>query len=155
MTDFELQRDLRALRGPRQPQTDLWAGIAARIEAGSGSARTPRMGQRRWFPLASAAAIAVAVSAGVFSLALQRQYVERSEASIDAAPSVRSQIERARALAAHGDPRIAGAEVVLDAASSELEQALQQQPDAVYLVGLINRTHAQRRKLARLGMHAG
>ena len=117
--------------------------------------RPLRSRKRHWLPLASAAAIAVAVSADVFSLALQRQYADRGAASIDDAPSVRSQIERARALAAHGDPRIAGAEVVLDAADTELEQALQQQPDAVYLVGLINRTHAQRRKLARLGMHAG
>ena len=53
------------------------------------------------------------------------------------------------------DPRLASAEVVLEAASEELEQALQQQPDAVFLVGLINRTHAQKRKLARLGLNAG
>lgn len=153
MTDFELQRDLRALRGPRQPQTDLWAGISARIE--SRTAMTLPSRKRRWLPLATAAALALAVSAGLFSLALQRQHVDRGQASIDSTLSVSEQITRARELAASGDPRLAGAEVVLDAASTELEHALQQQPDAVFLVGLINRTHAQRRKLARLGMHAG
>ncbi len=153
MTDFELQRDLRALRVPRQPRNDLWSGIAARIEAPA--AQQPAATRRRWFPLAAAASVAVAVSAGMFSIALQGQHAMTGAADAGDTPSVRAQIERAHELATRGDPRLAGAEVVLDAASAELEQALQQQPDAVYLVGLINRTHAQRRKLARLGMHAG
>ncbi|MEO8010559.1 MAG: hypothetical protein ABI650_02825 [Dokdonella sp.] len=155
MNDFELQRQLRELRGPRAPSNDLWAGIAERL--GSQCTALPASRQRRWWPLAAAATIALALTTGIFSLSLQRHAAERDAAvagSIEM-PSVRQQIDRARALALIGDPRLASAEVVLDAASVELEQALQQQPDAVYLVGMINRTHAQRRKLARLGIDAG
>jgi hypothetical protein len=155
MTDFELQRDLRGLRGPREPQHDLWPQIAQRIAAEARASAPPR--RRTWLPFAAAAAITLAVSAGIFSLALQRQVdsTDAGFASFEHGPSVQSQIERARELAASGDPRLASAEVVIDVASEELEQALQQQPDAVFLVGLINRTHAQRRKLARLGINAG
>lgn len=150
MNDFELQRDLRALRGPRAPSTDLWSRIAAGIEAEA--ARPPARARRRWLPLGVAAALALAMGSGVAMLALD--HPSRSELA-EVPLTVREQIERARELALTGDPRLASAEVVLDTATGELEQALQQQPDAVFLVGLINRTHAQRRKLARLGMHAG
>lgn len=155
MNDFELQRQLRDLRGPRDPSSDLWPGISERIRIAQASVAEPR--QRRWLPLSAAAAIALAVTTGIFSLSLQQQASERDAtlAGTGTMPTVREQIDRARALALTGDPRLAGAEVVLDAATLELEQALQQQPDAVYLVGMINRTHAQRRKLARLGMDAG
>lgn len=154
MNDFELRRELRELRRPLDPQRDLWPQIARQIAASSRSARAP-IRRRRW-PLTVAAGLVMAVAAGVFSLALQDRG-ERS-ASNDAAPraglDVSQQIQRARELAASGDPRLAGAEVVLDSASQELDSALQQQPDAVFLVGLINRTHAQQRKLARLGLDA-
>ena len=33
MNDFEIQRDLRRMNAPREPQRDLWTGIATRIEA--------------------------------------------------------------------------------------------------------------------------
>ena len=92
----------------------------------------------------------------MFSLTLQDRGERKVNTDI-ASPSklnVGQQIQRARELAASGDPRLASAEVVLDAASQELDHALQQQPDAVFLVGLINRTHAQQRKLARLGLDA-
>lgn len=154
MNDFELRRELRELRGPREPQHDLWPQIARQIAASSQAQSMP-IRRRRW-PLAIAAAVAMAVGAGVFSLALQ-DHTERT-ASIETASrsglNVSEQIQRARELAASGDPRLASAEVVLDVASQELDLALQQQPDAVFLVGLINRTHAQQRKLARLGLDA-
>lgn len=150
MNDFELQRDLRALRGPRAPATDLWPRIAAGIAADA--SRPPARVRRRWIPLGIAAAFALVMGSGVALLALQQP--SRSELA-EVPLTVREQIERARELALTSDPGLASAEVVIDTATGELEQALQQQPDAVFLVGLINRTHAQRRKLARLGMHAG
>ncbi|HMM67320.1 MAG TPA: hypothetical protein PKC03_10295 [Dokdonella sp.] len=155
MNDFELRRELREMRVPREPQHDLWTQISRRLDAGS--AMPKPVARRAWWPLAAAAGVALAVTAGLFSLTLQRQGESREAelAGLRDGPSVREQIERARELASTGDPRLAGAEVVIDAASDELEQALQQHPDAVFLVGLINRTHAQRRKLARLGLNAG
>ncbi len=154
MTDFEFRRELRELRSPREPQHDLWPQIARQIAAASQPTGAP-VRRRRW-PLATAAGLAVAIGAGVFSLALQdhRERMASNDGLSRSGLDVGRQIERARALAAAGDPRLASAEVVLDAASQELDQALLQQPDAVFLVGLINRTHAQRRKLARLGLDA-
>jgi hypothetical protein len=153
MNDFELRRELRELRVPREPQRDLWTRIARKIQAQPESVATPQH-RRTWLPLAAAASIALAVTVGVLSVAMQRMSPP-AEAGNAIPPSAREQIERARELATSGDPRLAGAEVVIDAASSELELALQHRPDAVFLVGLINRTHAQRRKLARLGLNAG
>ena len=53
------------------------------------------------------------------------------------------------------DPRLAGPNLVLDAAHSELQQALEAHPDAVFLVSLLNRTNAQRMKLDQFGAKAG
>lgn len=154
MTDFEFRRELRNLGGPREPQHDLWPQIARRIAAESQAAAVP-IRRRRW-PLAIAAGVAMAIGVGMFSWAMHGRL--DPEASKEFAShnrlDVGEQIQRAREQAALGDPRLVSAEVVLDAASSELDHALEQQPDAVFLVGLINRTHAQRRKLARLGLDA-
>jgi hypothetical protein len=156
MTDFELRRELRDLRMPREPQRDLWPQIARRLNAEPEQPAVPAR-RRPWLPLALAAGIAAALSAGLYSLVQQHPSAadDAPMASLHDGPTVREQIERARELASTGDPRLAGAEVVIDSASEELEQALQQRPDAVFLVGLINRTQAQRRKLARLGITAG
>jgi hypothetical protein len=156
MTDFEFRRELRELRAPREPARDLWPQIASRISAESTVATMPRRRSFRW-PMAVAAGVVMAITFGLFSLNLPGRSV-RTATTETAWPEridVSQQIQHARDLAETGDPRLASAEVVLDAASSELDHALEQQPDAVFLVGLINRTHAQRRKLARLGLDAG
>ena len=158
MNEFELRRELRGLRGALEPGKDLWPQIAQRLQTEESSGHAPvSKRSRRWLPLSAAAAIAGSLSAGIFSMAMQGPSFEDSPASSARTESlsVQAQIERARELALTVDPRLAGAEVVVDAANAELEEALQQQPDAVYLVGLINRTHAQKRKLARLGFNAG
>ncbi len=156
MTDFEIQRRLRDLRTPHEPSHDLFPQIARRI-AEAQRAEAPVRRRRGLVPFAAAAAMALATTVGVVSLAVHDQRMGDAEATAmrPAMPSVREQIDRARELATSSDPRLASAEVVLDAATAELEQALEQQPDATFLVGLINRTHAQRRKLARLGLTAG
>lgn len=158
MNEFELRRELRELRSDREPARDLWPQIASRMQCEELPAEVPvRKRRANWLPLSAAAAIAVSLGAGIFSMALQGPSFADPAAPDGMPPgfSVQSQIERARELALTVDPRLAGAEVVVDAANAELEEALRQQPDAVYLVGLINRTHAQRRKLARLGLDAG
>jgi hypothetical protein len=156
MTDFELRRELRELRAPREPARDLWPQIARKIAAESAGATVPRRRLARW-PLAIAAGVVMAITFSLFSLdrPWHSDRTARDETANRDGIDVGQQIQHARDLAATGDPRLASAEVVLDAASSELDHALEQQPDAVFLVGLINRTHAQRRKLARLGLDAG
>ena len=153
MNDFEIQRRLRELRVAREPEHDLWPGIRQRLGAEL-PAPAPRARRHRWLPLAAAAMIAAVTTAGLSAVVVQHHAAE-APLPVQASLSAGEQIERARTLARSAHPDLAGAEVVLDSASSELEQALQQQPDAVFLVGLINRTHAQRRELARLGLHAG
>ena len=155
MNDFELRRQLRELRTPREPQNNLWPLIARQIAA-PGQATTGSVRRRFRLPWALAASLAMVISAGVSFLAVQEHTTSASIANdLGQRPDVSQQIQRARELARSGDPRLASAEVVLESASSELDLALQQQPDAIFLVGLINRTHAQQRKLARLGLDAG
>lgn len=148
MSDFELRRALRELRQPVEPGPSVWAGIERGIKARPQQA--PR--SRRW-TLAAAAALVLAVGAAGLALNVQRHGQGRPEEGARNA-SVNDRIQLARSTASTRDPRLAAPSVVLDAASAELELALQQQPNAPYLVNLINNTHAQREKLARLGSHA-
>jgi len=154
MTDFEIQRRLREMNAPREPQDDLWAGIASRISTQAAAASR----RRNWLPLAAAAALMLAVVGGTLMLGM-RQTPLQNVASIDAGtlPAQRISPTDAQAFgrAPGGDPRLVGAAVVLDAAHAELQQALEQRPDAVFLVSLLNRTNARRMKLDHYGTSAG
>ncbi len=150
MTDLEIQRRLRQLNTPRLPQTDLWVAIAPRL---AGTASTPIVQRRRrWLPLAAAASLLLAVVAGSIVFGV-RQYSATHDIAATDVPAHSSLDPRERAHV--GDPRLVGAVVVLDAAHAELEQALDQRPDAVFLVSLLNRTNARRLKLDRYGANAG
>ena len=157
MTDFEIQRKLRAMNAPRMPGHDLWPAIAARIESAP-QASAPRATRRRWIPFAAAAGFVLVVAASLVTFTLR----ERAPASSDIDYAMTTRVERIspqqareEALRTGQDPRIAGANIVLDAAHSELQQALEQHPDAVFLVSLLNRTNAQRMKIEQLGANAG
>jgi hypothetical protein len=157
MTEFEIQRKLRAMNAPREPDRDLWPAIAARIESAS-EASAPHTARRRWIPLAAAAGTVFAI-VGALAFFAMRGHID-TNASDDYAMA--THIERIspaeareQALRSGEDPRLAGANIVLDAAHSELQQALEQHPDAVFLVSLLNRTNAQRMKLEQFGAKAG
>jgi len=155
MTDFEIQRGLRGMNAPRAPSRDLWPAIAARIENASGAA-APRA-KRRWLPLAMAAATLFAMVGGALTITLHQRTAD-SSAVADATPRIERispREAREQALRSGEDPRLAGANIVLDAAHSELQQALEQHPDAVFLVSLLNRTNAQRMKIEQFGAKAG
>jgi hypothetical protein len=157
MTEFEIQRNLRAMNAPRMPERDLWPSIAARIEAGESSA--PRATRRRWLPLAAAASTVLAIAGSLHFVTL-RDHTGAPIESDDYAMATRfqritPQEARDEALRSGQDPRLAGANIVIDAAHSELQQALEQHPDAVFLVSLLNRTNAQRMKIEQLGAKAG
>jgi hypothetical protein len=157
MTEFEIQRNLRAMNAPRMPERDLWPSIAARIQAGETA--TPRAARRRWLSLAAAASTVFAIAGSLTFFALH----DRSNASADTDDyamathfqRITPQEARDQALRSGQDPRIAGANIVIDAAHTELQQALEQHPDAVFLVSLLNRTNAQRMKIEQLGAKAG
>lgn len=158
MTDFEIQRRLRELKVTRPPQSDLWPAIAARIAAAP--ARTPIIRRRTArLPIATAAALLLAM-AGTFSIVRLQQH-STPEGTITANAILTHVLPvspndvAAFANAPNGDPRLISAAVVLDAAHAELEQALEQRPDAVFLVSLLNRTRARRADLDHFGASAG
>ena len=157
MTEFEIQRDLRAMNAPRMPQRDLWPSIAARIEAAPDEA-VSRVVRRRWIPLAAAAGTVLAIAGSLLVFTLRERVPTSSDFDYGMAMRVERitpKEAREAALRTGEDPRLAGANVVLDAAHSELQQALEQHPDAVFLVSLLNRTNAQRMKLEQFGAKAG
>jgi hypothetical protein len=161
MTEFEMQRDLRAMNKPRLPARDLWPAIAARIDASPATsasiAPTPAR-RRRWIPLAAAAGTVLAIVGGLLIFTLSKQAAPTSDdgyASTTRFETISPREAREQALRTGADPRLAGANIVIDAAHSELQQALEQHPDAVFLVSLLNRTNAQRMKLEQFGAKAG
>jgi hypothetical protein len=137
--EFELRRTLRELNAPREPDTDLWPAIAARLEATTTQARP-----RRWLPLALAASAAVAIAASAVALVGLRGH------SVSVNPA-HPTAEHASPLPDRGDPRLVAATVVLDAAKAELEQALAQDPGSRLLNNLLDRTARQRHNLDRWG----
>jgi len=154
MNDFEIQRGLRQMNTPRVPQTDLWPGIAARIAAAE--AQPTRAVHRPWLPFAAAASLLLAVGAAVVLLQMQpRDDATLANSAMPMPTRVSPKDARDFSRAPGGDPRLVGAAVVLDSAHAELEQALEQRPDAVFLVSLLNRTNARRMKLEHYGARAG
>lgn len=154
MTDFELQRRLRDLRTDVAPQRDLFPAIAARIQGRQLS--TTRVRRRSPWLYAVAAAILVSVITviGVGQLATPRVDTDLAQQSVDPA-TLPGMNAAAVAAAPGGDPRLAAATRVIDDARSQLELAIAERPDAVFLVSLMNRANAQQMKLERLGGNAG
>ena len=158
MTEFEIQRNLRAMNAPRMPGRDLWPSIAARIETPSELPIASAVTRRHWIPLAAAAGTVLAIAGGLLIYTLRDRVASSSTndyASATRIERISPQEARDQALRTGQDPRLAGANIVLDAAHSELLQALDQHPDAVFLVSLLNRTNAQRMKLEQFGAKAG
>ena len=153
MNDFETQRGLRQMNTPRMPQVDLWPGIAARIATAETQPR--RSAHRNWLPLAAAASVLIALGAGIAVLRTPDDAALSANRSMPMPSRVSPADARDFARAPDGDPRLVGAAVVLDSAHAELEQALEQRPDAVFLVSLLNRTNARRMKLEHYGARAG
>lgn len=157
-SEFQWRRQLRDIGGPVQPQRDLWLDIASRIAAEQPAAAAPAAPSRwrRALPFAAAASVMLA---GLLATALWQSgsvppdpvqvAVETAQGETAAAlASTNKQFRQVRPQ----DPRLVAATVELDAAAEQIEQMLQQQPDAVFLVGLLNRTNERRLKLARMGL---
>jgi hypothetical protein len=143
MNEFEWLRQTRAVDRPVTPTRDLWPGIAGRLaEATPAASARPRRSIAPWALAASLAALSVL--AGGLSL---RQ-----------APMPATQYAHAETHASPWkprDPRLSGAAIELDAARSELTQAMQQAPQAAFLQRLLDRTNHQRSRLERFEHEAG
>ena len=148
--EFAWRRQMRELDHAVEPAHDLWSQIHARIvvtETRRG--RWPRIG------LAIAAAALIACAIG---LIVPRMH-SATTLLVQVAPSMRStpiaavsdttSMRTALDWAVPADSALATAAQDLDSASADLQQALEQRPDAVFLVGLLNRTNGQRMRLLR------
>jgi hypothetical protein len=171
--EFEWRNEMRKLGGPVEPAGDLWPSIAARI-AGT-PAQMPARPRRRqvgWFAIA--ATVIVAIGAGTTAYRWQSSTPGRSPSAAEAtdgrerppgtslgnaktaqAPSGPERPRTALDWAVPADPQLAATVQNLDSASAQLQDALEQRPDAVFLVGLLNRTNAQRLRLMRKSPYAG
>lgn len=163
MNDFELLRDLRAMRRPAEPAADLWPAIAARIAPAAGAGPAPR---RPMWPEALAASLVLGLGA-LLAFGTRESSTVPAPASVSVpAPadgrlpwSVREAMtldaafagalaEARRAAPAPGGA-VLRADRELEAAQRALEDALAQQPEAVHLLDLLRRTHEQRLRLAQ------
>ncbi len=150
MTDFELQRRLRDLRVSVAPERDLFPAIAARIQ-GRQLATTQIRRRSPWLYAAAAAILVSVITAiGIGQMATHRADTNLARRIVDPA-TLPGMNAAAVAGAPGGDPRLAAAAMEIDDARSQLEQAIAERPDAVFLVSLMNRTNAQHMKLERLG----
>ncbi len=145
--EFEWRNEMRKLGGPMQPTRDLWPRISARIGTQPQRRHRPQIG------LAIAASALIACGAGLIA---QRMQARSQSAVIVAQAAVDIDIPRtALDWATPANPALASAAQDLDGASAQLQQALEQQPDAVFLVGMLNRTNGQRMRLLQQAPYAG
>ncbi|HRG15791.1 MAG TPA: hypothetical protein PLB00_07335 [Pseudomonadota bacterium] len=166
MDELEYRRLLKTLPHAIEPDRDLFPGIAARLET-----RAVAKSQRRGlFPFAAAAGFtAVAIAAGW--MALQRAPGEMPAPTV--AESAPMMLREARALRAEfdaalvagtanrwtqvreqADPRFVAAWTELDAAEAELSEALEQDPNARFLLNRLKQVQEQRLHLAQKALSA-
>jgi hypothetical protein len=143
--EFEWRNQMRELDGPLEPARDLWPDVAARIAAQRPQrSRFPRIG------MAIAASLVIAVAAGLIAQRMpQHRSVVAEDTGEDTIP--RPALEWAQP----ENPVLAAAAQDLDGASAQLQQALEQNPEAVFLVGMLNRTNGQRMRLLQQAPYAG
>ena len=163
--ELEIRRGLRQLPREREPQRDLWAGIEARIVATAQSPAFPR--RRSWIGPALAAAAVLGLA---LSLVWRPDWVPTSVPSVVQSPSsvVPARAASDRMLQREADaitleyrlaidsladtrlpPELQAATAELDASAAHLRQALNEQPEATYLLDRLRRTYGQRLKLTQ------
>lgn len=147
-TEFQWRSELRKLNDEIEPARDLWPAIAARM-----SARSSQRARAMRVIGGLAATLVVALGAGF--LAQRAGWLAPRGApqlATTAAPGARPPVLESRtplSWAVPTSPTLAAAAHDLDGASADLQRALERHPDAVFLVGLLNRTNGQRMRLLR------
>lgn len=127
-SEFQWRNQMRKLDVAVEPARDLWPQISARLRA------APPRREARWPRLAAAAMFLIVCA----TLSWQLR---------DTTPELDASARTALDWAQPSNPVLAAAAQDLDGASAQLQQALEQRPDAVFLVGLLNRTNSQRMRL--------
>ena len=146
--EFAWRSELRRLGGAVEPHGDLWPRIAARIAV--------RPATQRW-RMGLGLAAALVAACGLAAIAWRTQSgtgnpLAETAPARDAAGIAADNAPLAWAMPPN--PTLAAASRDLDSASVQLQQALETHPQAVFLVGLLNRTNAQRMRLLRQAPNA-
>lgn len=144
--EFAWRNQLRGLRGDVEPARELWPSIAARIAV--------RPATQRWRSGLGLAA-ALVVAAGVGALAWRTSSPPAVPLAAATVPTPVAPEGVALAWAIPKGSQLAVGARDLDAASAALQQAIERQPRALFLVGLLNRTNDQRLRLLRQAQAAG
>ena len=126
-SEFEWRNQMRKLGGAVEPARDLWPHIQARLQ--------PAARRDAGWPRLAAAAMFLIVCGAL------GWHARLDTAPLDA--SGRTALDWAQP----ANPALAAAAQDLDGANAQVLQALEQRPDAVFLVGLLNRTNSQRMRL--------
>lgn len=153
--DLDLLRRLKALPREREPASDLWAGIEARLRPAAASRRPVR-----WLPCALAASAllaavlflqsrpamdAPAVAVAPPAAAPANEFVRREAAAI----TIEYRLALETFAGATLPPELQVAATELDVSARSIRRALRDDPDAVYLLDRLRRTYDQRLKLSQ------
>ena len=162
--EFLWRQQLGKLEQPAEPAHDLWPAIAARIATATPSARVGASRRTlHWFALAASLVVAIGAALIAFRTPPVAEVPVATAVPVQA-PAAQPAVATAAAAdlpptaldwAQPSDPVLAASAAHLDIASAELQDALEQRPDAVFLVGLLNRTNAMRLRLLRKAPNAG
>ncbi|GHB99701.1 hypothetical protein GCM10010080_10760 [Thermomonas carbonis] len=161
--DAALRLALRGLRQARDPGSDLWPGIEARIRA-LPQASTPLEPRRRW-PWPVAIAASMLLSAG---LAWQMRPVDAPVALPAAETRIATTLVQREASTLTVQYQAALRELefqpapanwqpgleVLDRSAAEIRSALQQNPDSRLLLERLRETYTRRLALSRRALYA-
>ncbi|HET7266739.1 MAG TPA: hypothetical protein VFJ15_01360 [Oleiagrimonas sp.] len=144
MNEFEWLKQTRALKQPIAPRTDLWSGIAERIDpsAAPAPARRPRL-----LPWAMAASVA-AISLLAGSLAWHQTPVSTPRMAVHSTPATVTPWRP-------HDPRLVGAAIELNSARRALVRAIHRAPRDTYLQRMLLNTNRQLQRLQQLQHRAG
>ena len=139
--EFAWRSGMRQLGGSIEPARDLWPAVSTQI-----ATRSVRH-QRLQVAFAIAATLVMAFAAGFVAQRGNWQALS-TDARVVTAPT-------AMDWARPRDAKLSAAARDLDEASAQLQQALEQHPDAVFLVGLLNRANGQRMRLLKQQAYTG
>ena len=151
--DEQLRWQLRGLRRDLEPHADLWPGIAARIaSAPQQSAATGKTRTRRFAPWAMAASVLLAVGV-VWQMvpAAPQQAPVGNPMVRQQAVSMALDYERAFARLEQADthPELHGAFGELDRSAAQILSAIDNDPNATFLLEQLRRTYARRLQLTQ------
>jgi hypothetical protein len=155
--DEALRWELRGLRRDLEPQADLWPGIAARIVTAPRQAAANRKPRVRWFiPWAMAASVLLAVGGVWQMMPADTQAPVGNPVIRQQAVAMALDYERAFARLQQGQrqqsdmqPEMHGAFGELDRSAAQILSAIEDDPNATFLLEQLRRTYARRLQLTQ------